>query len=93
MIKKYSTKPTVIEAVQWTGTNIQEILDFCGKDNALFVEIETEEPFAYPLFSLYIITLEGMMPAKVPDYIIKGVLGEFYPCKEDAFILKYEEIN
>ena len=93
MIKKYSTKPTVIEAVQWTGTNIQEILDFCGKDNALFVEIETEEPFEYPLFSLYIITLEGMMPAKVSDYIIKGVLGEFYPCKEDAFILKYEEIN
>ena len=93
MIKKYSTKPTVIEAVQWTGTNIQEILDFCGKDNALFVEIETEEPFEYPLFSLYIITLEGMMLAKVSDYIIRGVLGEFYPCKEDAFILKYEEVN
>lgn len=93
MTKKYSTKPVVIEAVQWTGTNIQEILDFCGKDNALFIEIETEEPFEYPLFSLYIITLEGIMPAKVSDYIIKGVLGEFYPCKEDAFILKYEEIN
>lgn len=93
MIKKYSTKPTVVEAVQWTGANIQEILDFCGKDNALFVEIETEEPFEYPLFSLYIITLEGMMSAKVSDYIIKGVLGEFYPCKEDAFIFKYEEIN
>lgn len=93
MIKQYKTKPTVIEAVQWTGANIQEILDFCGKDNALFVEIETEEPFEYPLFSLYIITLEGTMPAKVSDYIIKGVLGEFYPCKEDAFILKYEEIN
>ena len=93
MIKQYKTKPTVVEAIQWTGTNIQEILDFCGKENALFVEIETEEPFAYPLFSLYIITLEGTMPAKVSDYIIKGVLGEFYPCKEDAFILKYEEIN
>lgn len=93
MIKQYKTKPTVIEAVQWTGANIQEILDFCGKDNALFVEIETEEPSNYPLFSLYIITLEGMMLAKVSDYIIKGVLGEFYPCKKDAFITKYEEIN
>lgn len=93
MIKKYSTKPAVIEAVQWTGTNIQEILDFCGKDNALFIEVETEEPFEYPLFSLYIITLKGMIPAKISDYIIKGVLGEFYPCKEDAFILKYKEIN
>ena len=93
MIKQYKTKPTVIEAVQWTGANIQEILDFCGKDNALFVEIETEEPVDYPLFSLYIITLEGMMSAKVSDYIIKGVLGEFYPCKEDAFVLKYEEVN
>ena len=75
MIKQYKTKPTVIEAVQWTGANIHEILDFCGKDNAFFVEIETEEPFDYPLFSLYIINLEGMMSLKLSDYIIKGVLG------------------
>ena len=33
------------------------------------------------------------MLAKVSDYIIKGVLGEFYPCKKDAFVTKYEEIN
>lgn len=93
MIKQYKTKPTVIEAIQWTGANIQEVLDFCGKDNALFVEIKTEEPFKYPLFSLYIITVKGMTPAKVSDYVIKSSLGEFYLCKKDAFNTKYEEIN
>lgn len=93
MIKQYKTKPTIIEAVQWTGANIQEVLGFCGKDNALFIEIKTEEPFKYPLFSLYIITLEGMRLAEVSDYIIKSPLGKFRLCKKDAFIIKYEEIN
>ena len=42
---------------------------------------------------LYIKTLEGVMEAKVGDYVIKGINGEFYPCKPDIFEKTYEKIE
>ena len=75
---KYRKKPVEIQAVQWNGENIKEVLDFSkdaylGKDDCtLFVE-----------------TLEGDMKASIGDYIIKGVNGEFYPCKPDIFEKTY----
>lgn len=86
MIKTYTTIPTQIEAVQWTGFNKDEIIDFCGNEIPNFIERQDGS------YSLYIITLEGIMEASLTDYIIKGVLGEFYPCKETAFIRKYKEV-
>lgn len=77
---KYKKKPVVIEAIQWNGSNTQEVLDFC-KGNC--VERAKE---AY----LYIITLEGGHIASIGDYIIKGMLGEFYPCKPNIFEKTYE---
>lgn len=77
---KYRKKPVEIQAVQWNGENIKEVLDFSkdaylGKDDCtLFVE-----------------TLEGDMKASIGDYIIKGVNGEFYPCKPDIFEKTYEK--
>ena len=43
--------------------------------------------------NIYIDTLEGRMRADVYDYIIKGLKGEFYPCKPDVFEKKYERID
>ena len=43
--------------------------------------------------SLYIKTLEGDMFAPIGSYIIKGVNGEFYPCREDIFEKTYEEVS
>lgn len=77
---KFRKKPVVIEAVQWLGSNFVEIDDF------VTVPHET-----YPADGYMVIpTLEGDMRAGLGDYIIKGVQGEFYPCKEEIFLKTYE---
>lgn len=81
MIKQYRKKPVVIEAIQWTGNNLNEIVMFTEKHNLQCGENE-----------LKIKTLEGNMIASLGDYIIKGVKGEFYPCKPDIFEQTYEEV-
>ena len=81
MIKKYRKKPVVIEAIQWTSDNLSEIDKFTkGK-------VKNHESV------LIIPTLEGEMYASLSDYIIKGVNGEFYPCKPDIFAKTYEEVT
>jgi uncharacterized protein YeeX (DUF496 family) len=82
---KYVKKPITIEAVQWKGDNRKEIFDFCNK--CYFnTDFETQD------LKLIIQTLEGTMEASVGDYIIKGIQGEFYPCKPDIFKLTYDEV-
>ena len=81
MIKRYKTKPCEIEAIQWTGRNDKEILDFVK--NKHFISFDGD---------LYLITLGGEMKADFGDYIIKGLRGDFYPCKPDVFVKMYEEI-
>ncbi len=81
MIKKYRKKPVVIEAIQWNGSNYKDIKDFC------------KEAVIDQNLTLVIETLEGDHYAKEGDYIIKGVKGEFYPCKPDIFEKTYEEIE
>lgn len=80
MIKKYRKKPAIIEAIQLTGKNLSEIDNFMGG----IVENKG---------AIVIHTLEGDMEASIGDYIIKGVNGEFYPCKPDIFDKTYEEIT
>jgi hypothetical protein len=80
---KYRKKPVVIEAMQWTGKNFDSLTLFCNKIKSAYI----------PTGELTIETLEGNMTASVGDYIIKGVKGEFYPCKPDIFEATYEEVN
>jgi len=79
---KFRKKPVVIEAVRFTGTkeNYAEILKFCPNVGIL--------PDC-----LLIKTLEGTHRADYGDWIIKGVKGEFYPCKPDIFDLTYEAMR
>ena len=77
---KYRKKPVVIEAVQWTGENLKEVLDFMKWRNASHDDVG----------GLVIHTLEGTHSARVGDWIIKGVQGEFYPCKPDIFEQTYD---
>lgn len=80
-MQKFRKKPIVIEAVQFNGDiNLQEIIDWVDKQY-LPCGDNTE---------ILITTLEGVMRANVCDYIIKGVNGEFYPCKPDIFEKTYE---
>jgi hypothetical protein len=79
---KYRKKPVVIEAIQWTGENTIDIDTFT---NSNFVEVTRGG-----IKMLEIYTLEGTMKAHINDYIIKGVQGEFYPCKPKIFEETYE---
>lgn len=83
---KYRKKPVVIEAVQWTGDNRTEIFDFCSKSFFSLGNGNSE-------IELKISTLEGIMTASVGDYIIKGIQGEFYPCKPDIFLQTYDKVT
>lgn len=78
---KFKKKPVVIEAIQWTGENVNEILDFMKWKNA-----DHDEKHG-----LVIHTLEGNHNATTGDWIIKGVAGEFYPCKPDIFLATYDK--
>jgi len=88
---KYRKKPVVIEAVQWTGSNPQEIEGFAGDAcSTSILDTAWEAGKGRPYCFLKIHTHEGDMTASAGDYIIKGVQGEFYPCKPDIFEKTYE---
>ena len=92
---KYRKKPVVIDAIQYNNLNKYEVEKFVGKELEQNLESET----AYvagkgaPQFSLKIPTLEGDHKAMPMDWIIKGVKGEFYPCKPDIFEMTYEKLE
>lgn len=89
MIKKYRKKPVVIEAVEFKGfENIEEVQKFMKGNIKLNFPSDNENDV-----HMLIETLEGTMIAKVGDYIIKGVNGEYYPCKSDIFHKTYEEVK
>lgn len=83
MIKTFVKKPVQVQAIQWTGDNYEEIIDFVG--SASF-------PYSFDDGEIIIETLEGAVAARRGDWIIRGVNGEFYPCKPDIFEKTYEEV-
>lgn len=93
----FRKKPVVIEAIQWTGENLRQIIAFTDGPP------ETRTSHAGMMWDQYeglvaseglkIFTLEGVMAADVGDWIIKGVKGEFYPCKPDIFEATYEIVT
>jgi len=86
----FRKKPVVIEAIQWTGDNLLEIIQFSGQQpSAADLHWEDYESLV-AREGLKIWTLEGPLMATVGDWIIKGVKGEFYPCKPDIFAATYE---
>lgn len=91
---KYRKKPVVVEAIQWTGSNLEEIRNFVGSDLIEeYVEFfDIKRTLNKMLVDIAIDTLEGTMRVDYGDYIIKGVQGEFYPCKPDIFEQTYEEV-
>jgi hypothetical protein len=88
-VPKYRKKPVVIEAIQFIDTpeRLEELSNFI--DNQL-LRVDYKNPDK-PVLKLQ--TLEGERLASVGDYIIKGVKGEFYPCKPDIFEITYEPVD
>lgn len=90
----YRKKPVEIEAVQWTGENQREMFDFLtgGEKTDEYMTASGENFYinhSKVKGGLIIRTLEGEHIASIGDYIIKGVAGEFYPCKPDIFARTY----
>ena len=78
----FRKKPVVIEAIRWNGI-ISTLGQFLDKTPATLLSDGT----------LIIPTLEGDMKASQGDWIIKGIKGEFYPCKPDIFEATYEPVE
>lgn len=85
--RKFKKKPVAIEAMQYTGTreNVDAIFAWSGPG---LIWNKCSDPAA----GLCIHTLEGTMTALPGDWIIKGIKGEFYPCKPDIFEGSYEPV-
>ena len=91
---QFRKKPVVISAIQWTGENLRDVISFtdCHPDTR-----SRHAGMAWEAYEdlvsrdgLKIFTLEGKMSASVGDWIIRGVKGEYYPCKPDIFDATYE---
>lgn len=86
MVDKFRKLPVEVEALQWTGSNDEEMEAFIGG----------------PIVTLYTESGRGIVQIKTVDgntcdvyprtYVIKGVQGELYPCKEEIFLATYEPI-
>jgi len=84
MIHKYRKKPVIVEAVQYTGLNDQEISDFCGASIGI-----GDGPHLLPIIK----TPESEMTVCVSDYIIKEPGRDPYPCKPTVFRQTYELVK
>ena len=88
---KYRKKPVVIEAMQFERGmkpgHGYEVAAWCGGRFNTDVKPSDHTDVRY---SISIPTLEGVMTAEEGDWIIRGVQGEFYPCKPDIFAATYE---
>ena len=82
----YRKLPVEIEALQYKWNNRTNVLDFINKGKKIDISFGLDE-------FVMIETLEGTMKASIDDYIIKGVQGEFYPCKPDIFECTYELVK
>lgn len=93
---KYKKKPVEIEAVQWTGQNHREMWNFLTGKTDEYIRASGENFYIdhdRVAGGLIIKTLEGEHIASIGDFIIKGVNGEFYPCKPDIFAKTYEAVE
>ena len=80
---KYRKKPVIIEAIQWNGNNETEIAEFTRNGNR-YIEFEND--------ICRIETKKRKKTTRKGDFIIKGLKGEFYPCKPDIFEKKKKKV-
>ena len=90
---KLRKKPVVIDGIEWTGNNLKEIIDFTGLHKSAQQWTWEEYEKVVKEEGLKIFTLEGPLRASIGDWILKGVKGEFYPCKSDILEATYEKLE
>lgn len=87
--QRFRKRPVEIEAIRFTGDNRRDVLSWVYPSLSGDA-LEAAEVMCLPVV---IETLEGDMTANVGDYVIRGVAGEFYPCKPDIFAATYEAVT
>ena len=85
---RFRKKPVVIDAVQYDG-NFRSLDCFSINEVSHFIVSKDSEGKQ----CIKIPTLEGEMIASIGDYIIRGVKGEYYPCKPDIFEATYDTVE
>lgn len=80
----YRKRPVTIEAVQWTGKNKQELIDWTGGSEG-FTD-------ATGVAELWVEANNAWLPLEVGEWVLKDSLG-FYPCKNDMFLHSYEPVR
>ena len=88
-MKEYQTIPCTIQAAEWTGRSLNDARAFCKQHNMPEFTVGSINGMT----GLIIPTPEGDHVAQRGDFIIKGLRGEYYPCKPDVFHLKYELVT
>lgn len=88
MVREYIKKPRVIQAIQldYEGSNIRDVVEFVVSGSGLM-------NYSPETGKHRIETLEGDMFIDYGDYVIRGVQGEFYPCKPDIFMESYDPVD
>lgn len=81
----YRKRPVEIRAIQWDGNNWMEVVNEFGPSPDYVYDPDSH--------SVMINTLEGQMRCRQGDWLIRGVRGEYYPCKPDIFESTYEEVD
>jgi hypothetical protein len=84
---RYRKKPVLIQAEQLDRSNGPRLAKWCGGE---WIDLYARGDRGEDISHVSIKTLEGVMRADLGDYIIKGIKGEFYPCKSGIFDLTYE---
>ena len=94
----FTKKPVTIQAIRWTGKNLRQVITFTDASTPPDTRT-THAGMAWDAYvdlverdGLKIFTLEGKMLANPGDWIIRGVKGEMYPCKDEIFRLTYEPV-
>ena len=102
-MSKYRKKPVVIDAIQLTDRNVRQVYAWVHGCVAIKTDIDLHKWDDYVQLviakGMNIPTLEDGLDgrakhvASIGDYVIKGIKGEFYPCKPDIFEATYEVVN
>ena len=84
IVQRYVKRPVIVRAIQFNGANVELIRQFTGGKMSAFHRKNNK---------FYVNTLEGLMLVGIGDYIVCGVVGEFYPVKQEIFELTYEDVK
>lgn len=82
IVQRYTKRPLTIYAIQFNGANVELIREFTGGKMSAFHRKTNK---------FYINTQEGLVLVDIGDYIVRGVVGEFYKVEQTVFELTYED--